>query len=180
MSIAAPGRQPHIVVRVLRATAQSGLLVCGHLRLRCAVGRSGVRASKREGDGATPRGRFALGAVLYNPSTGRRPVTPLPVRVIGKSDGWCDAAADRNYNRPVHLPYAASAERLWRDDGLYDLVVVVDYNIRPRRRGLGSAIFLHVAQPGLQPTEGCVALPRRDLVRLLQIIGPRTRLVTSR
>jgi L,D-peptidoglycan transpeptidase YkuD (ErfK/YbiS/YcfS/YnhG family) len=96
------------------------------------------------------------------------------VRAIRRDDGWCDASADRNYNRPVRLPYPASAERLWREDGLYDLVVVLDYNDRPRSRGRGSAIFMHVARPGYAPTEGCIALARGHLLRLLERLHART------
>ena len=107
-------------------------------------------------------------AVLYRPDRMRRPRTPLPVRAIRRHDGWCDASADRNYNRPVRLPYPASAERLWREDALYDVVVVLDYNERPRVRGRGSAIFMHVARPGYAPTEGCIALARAHLLRLLE------------
>lgn len=106
--------------------------------------------------------------VLYRPDRVRRPLTRLPVRPIGPDDGWCDAASDRNYNRPVRLPYAASAERLWRADHLYDLVVVLGHNAVPRVRGRGSAIFVHVAGPGYSPTEGCIALRREHLLLLLQ------------
>jgi L,D-peptidoglycan transpeptidase YkuD (ErfK/YbiS/YcfS/YnhG family) len=112
-------------------------------------------------------GRFPLVAVLYRPDRRRRPRTGLPVRALRPDDGWCDAPSDRNYNRAVRLPYPASAERMWREDQLYDLVVVLDHNTRPRVRGAGSAIFMHVARPGLMPTEGCVALPARQLELLL-------------
>lgn len=93
----------------------------------------------------------------------------MPAR---RDDGWCDAPADRNYNRPVRLPYAASTERMWRSDHLYDLVIILDYNIWPRQRGRGSAIFLHIAREGFQPTEGCIALRSQDLEKLLSRIGP--------
>lgn len=85
--------------------------------------------------------------------------------------GWCDAPSDPNYNRQVRYPYRASAEALWRDDGLYDLVAVLDYNVRPRVRGRGSAIFMHVARPGYLPTEGCIALRKDHLRRLLSLTG---------
>ena len=93
------------------------------------------------------------------------------MRAIRPRDGWCDAPADRNYNRPVRHPYPASAERLWRADGLYDVVVVLGYNDRPRVRGRGSAIFMHVARPGYAPTEGCIALARPHLLRVLDAAG---------
>jgi L,D-peptidoglycan transpeptidase YkuD (ErfK/YbiS/YcfS/YnhG family) len=163
-------------VRSLTPRSTVGRLVCGNLTLRCALGRSGIRARKREGDGATPRGIFRFERAFYRPDKLFRPrmgIKSLPVR---PDDGWCDAPNDRNYNCQVRHPYPASAERLWRGDGLYDVVVVVDYNRMPRRRALGSAIFMHVAAKGLQPTEGCIALPRRDLLKILARIGPRTRI----
>jgi L,D-peptidoglycan transpeptidase YkuD (ErfK/YbiS/YcfS/YnhG family) len=126
---------------------------------------------KREGDGATPSGRWALREVLYRPDRGMRPRTGLPLHAIGEQDGWCDCPADRNYNRRVRLPYPASAERLCREDGLYDVIVVLGYNDRPRGRGRGSAIFMHVARPGYAPTEGCIALARTHLLRVLGHIG---------
>ena len=86
--------------------------------------------------------------------------------------GWCDAPNDRNYNRKVTLPYAASAETLWRDDHLYDVIVVLDYNLMPRSRRRGSAIFLHVARLSLSPTEGCIAIKREHLLRLLHVLSP--------
>jgi L,D-peptidoglycan transpeptidase YkuD (ErfK/YbiS/YcfS/YnhG family) len=110
-------------------------------------------------------------AVLYRPDRGRRPPTRLPVRPIRRADGWCDAPTDRNYNRSVRHPYPASAERLWREDGLYDLVVLLSHNARPRVRGAGSAVFMHLARPGYRPTEGCIALSRAHLLRLLQRLG---------
>jgi L,D-peptidoglycan transpeptidase YkuD (ErfK/YbiS/YcfS/YnhG family) len=140
----------------------------GVLNFPCALGRSGRRVVKREGDGATPVGRWTMLRVLYRPDRVRSPATGLPVKVIGRDDGWCDAPADRNYNRPVRSPYSASAESLWRADQLYDVLVVLGYNCLPRVRGRGSAIFLHVAKPGYAPTEGCVALRRDHLLLLLR------------
>lgn len=147
--------------------------------LPCALGRAGRRAIKREGDGGTPRGRFRLLCVLYRPDRIGRPATGLPVRAIRPVWGWCDDSSDRNYNRKVMLPYPASHERLWRDDHLYDLVVVLDYNVSARKRRAGSAIFMHVARPGFLPTEGCVALAAADLGRVLAQIGPRSTLTIA-
>jgi L,D-peptidoglycan transpeptidase YkuD (ErfK/YbiS/YcfS/YnhG family) len=163
-----------LLVRRLNAAAHKGFLECGNIFLPCAVGRSGSTVRKREGDGATPRGRFGLLYVLHNQKFGCRPRTALIAEPIARRDGWCDAPADRNYNRPVPLPYPASTEQLWRDDGLYDVVVVLDYNMAPRIRNRGSAIFMHVARPGFLPTEGCVALRRADLMRLLARVGRKT------
>ena len=169
----------HLVVRSLNASATRGVLQFGSRLFPCALGRTGIAVLKREADGATPYGRFELREVFYNPAALRRPGTALPLRPIRKSDGWCDAPADRNYNRPVRLPYSANAESLWRADGLYDLVIVLDYNIAPRMRQRGSAIFMHVARPGFAPTEGCIALRRSDLLALLADIRPGLKVVTA-
>lgn len=134
---------------------------------------------KREGDGATPLGCFHLLGVFYRPDRTARPATRLPVIAIRPAWGWCDDSADRNYNRRVVLPYPASHERLWRDDALYDLVVVLDYNVSARKRCAGSAIFMHVARPGFLPTEGCVALAPADLARVLARLGPGARITVS-
>ena len=145
----------------------AGFLTWKAHRVRCALGSGGVRADKREGDGATPVGAFPLRRVLFRADRLARPATALPVATIGADDGWCDDPNDPAYNRPVRLPFAASHERLWREDSLYDLVVIVGHNDDPPVPGLGSAIFLHVAKPDWGPTEGCVAVTRGDLLRLL-------------
>jgi L,D-peptidoglycan transpeptidase YkuD (ErfK/YbiS/YcfS/YnhG family) len=155
----------------LSASARRGIVKLGDAVFPCALGRTGRRLRKREGDGATPVGRWVLLGVLYRADRVRRPATALPVRRLAACDGWCDAPADRNYNRPVRHPYPASAERLWRSDGLYDVIVVLSHNVRPRVRGAGSAVFMHVARPGYRPTEGCIALKREHLLRLLQRLG---------
>lgn len=165
-----------ITVHSRPGVRSQGLATAGGRNLACALGPSGILAKKREGDGATPAGDWGLLEVLYRPDRRARPRTGLPVRPIRPADGWCDAPGDRNYNRAVALPYAASAETLWRDDGIYDLVVVLDHNQRPRRRNGGSAVFLHIARPGFSPTQGCVAFRERDLEWLLARCGPGSRI----
>jgi L,D-peptidoglycan transpeptidase YkuD (ErfK/YbiS/YcfS/YnhG family) len=157
------------VVRVLALSdrATVGVLQFRNLHFPAAIGKGGVRALKREGDGASPRGFWPAMRVHHRPDRLRRPRTALPVSPLRPGLGWCDAPADRNYNRPVGLPYAASAEELWRKDGLYDVIAVLDYNISRRCAGHGSAIFVHVASPGFSPTAGCIALKREHLLRLL-------------
>lgn len=151
-----------------------GLLAIGGLWAPCALGRSGIRRLKREGDGATPAGRFRLVAVLYRPDRVRRPATRLPIAAIRPDSGWCDDPADRRYNRPVRLPCPASHERLWRDDRLYDLLVIIDHNFVHPVPGAGSAVFLHLAAPGFTPTAGCVALAEPAMRRLLARARPGT------
>lgn len=159
----------------------------GSARLRCAIGRSGISRHKREGDGATPTGTFGIVEVWVRRdrvAAGGRHLAALrasgvPVQWIRPDDGWCDAVGDRNYNRAVRHPYPVSAERMWREDGLYDVVVVLDYNIAPRAQGRGSAIFLHCARPDYAPTEGCIALAKRDVLRLLARLGRGGRIVVG-
>jgi L,D-peptidoglycan transpeptidase YkuD (ErfK/YbiS/YcfS/YnhG family) len=154
-----------------------GTLLAAGLRAPCALGRSGITKAKREGDSATPAGRHRLVAVFYRPDRVRRPATRLQVTAISPHSGWCDDPGDRNYNRFVHLPYLASHERLWREDRLYDLVVVLGYNLARPVPGRGSAIFLHLAAPGFTPTAGCVAVSLETMRRLLTFAGPETTLV---
>jgi L,D-peptidoglycan transpeptidase YkuD (ErfK/YbiS/YcfS/YnhG family) len=143
-------------------------------KVRCALGQSGVAPAreKREGDLASPAGVWPIRRLLYRPDKGPAPATALPAEPIARDDGWCDAPGDPAYNRPVKLPYPASAEAMWRDDGLYDLVVILGHNDDPPVPGLGSAIFLHLAKPGYAPTEGCVALARADFEAFLALARP--------
>lgn len=141
-------------------------------RACCALGRAGIVTDKREGDGGTPAGRWAVRRVLYRPDRRGAPVSGLAVEALEPQDGWCDDPGDAAYNRPVRLPYPASAETLWRDDHVYDVIVVLGHNDDPPVAGRGSAIFMHLANDGFGPTEGCVALARDDLDRLLAVLKP--------
>jgi L,D-peptidoglycan transpeptidase YkuD (ErfK/YbiS/YcfS/YnhG family) len=135
-------------------------------------GRGGVRADKREGDGASPAGTYPLLAAYYRPDRLAPPATGLPLTALRPEHGWCDDPGDKLYNRPLRLPCAARHEVMWREDGLYDLVVVIGYNTDPPVAGRGSAIFLHVARADFAPTEGCVAVEREVLSALLARLGP--------
>lgn len=139
----------------------------GESHFRCALGRTGVSTEKREGDGATPEGAFPLRRVLYRADRLAKPETLLPVAAIQPEDGWCDAPEHTDYNRPVTFPFEASAERLWREDFLYDLLLIPGFNDSPPVSGKGSAIFVHVAKADYEPTEGCVALALKDLQTIL-------------
>ncbi len=164
------------VVRSRSLTAQTGHIDLGSVFFRCALGRGGRRARKCEGDGATPIGNWILRRIMYRRDKAARPQTLVPSWPMRNHDGWCDAPDDRNYNRLIKHPYPASAERLWRDDGIYDIIVVLGYNDRPRQRHRGSAIFMHVARAGFTPTEGCVAMQAKDLRRLLAMLRPGCKL----
>lgn len=165
-----------VTIRPRPGRPSQGLASFAGSVLPCALGRTGIRAIKREGDGATPRTTLPLVTALWRADRLARPRTALPLRAIRADDGWCDAPSDGRYNHAVRLPCAASHEALRRDDGLYDVLVVLDYNLRPRRAHAGSAIFLHCARPGLTPTAGCVAFPRPVLLRLLARLPARARL----
>ncbi len=146
-----------------------GFLDLAGRRLRCALGRGGVGNDKREGDGVTPAGRWPLRRVLYRPDRLSAPPGRLPTTPLQPVDGWCDDPADPlHYNRQVRLPHASRHERLWRDDALYDVIVVLGYNDQPAEPGRGSAVFLHVARPDYAPTDGCVALALPHLLDLLR------------
>lgn len=160
------GSQP-IVVRRAPGKRSEGRIALVHGARRVALGCSGVSALKREGDGATPLGRFPIRCVLYRPDRVPRPHVPFPVRAISADDGWCENPSDRNYNRLVKLSPGSTADRLKRADHLYDLVLVLGHNDKPRVKSRGSAIFVHLAREGLTPTAGCIALSRRDLLALL-------------
>ncbi len=154
-----------------------GLLLAGGLAIPVALGRTGIRANKREGDGATPRGHFRLTRLWWRADRRPRPPTRLPARRIGADDAWCEDPASRHYNRPIRLAPGTPGDRLRRSDGLYDFVIEIDHNTRPRVAGRGSAVFVHVARVGLRPTAGCVALPAERLRLLLARLSRRTRIV---
>ena len=149
-----------------------GWLHHGDLHYRCALGRGGIRAGKREGDGATPVGQFPLRRLLYRADRLDCPAGPLPTKQIQPGDGWCDDPGHADYNNFVSLPHAASCENLWREDHVYDVIVTLDHNSDPVISGVGSAIFFHVARENFEPTEGCVALEMETLLNVLASVEP--------
>jgi L,D-peptidoglycan transpeptidase YkuD (ErfK/YbiS/YcfS/YnhG family) len=166
-------------VHAIRASSRTGVLSIGHMAVPCALGRSGISFQKREGDGATPAGRWNFGTLFWRPDRRRRPLTALPARPLRPGMGWCDQPDDRNYNRPVPAPYPESHEEMWRDDRLYDVVVTLSHNRLPRVRGHGSAVFFHLASGSFEPTAGCVAVRARDAARILHYLGPKTVIVAG-
>ena len=140
----------------------------------CAVGRTGITADKAEGDGASPAGRYRLVRVHYRPDRGHAPQTALDRSALAQTDGWCDDPGHADYNRAVDLPHPASCETMWREDGLYDIVVITDHNSEPVVAGDGSGIFVHVAGgPDYPPTRGCVAFAAEDLKHILKEWDPK-------
>jgi len=139
----------------------------------CALGKHGVIVMDRgrEGDGKTPAGTYPLRKVFYRPDREEPPVTDLPTEALTPTHGWCDDVDSPHYNQLVRLPFGPSHEKMWREDALYDLVVVLGHNDDPPVKGLGSAIFLHVAKDGFKPTLGCVAVEKSALRRFLRQIS---------
>jgi L,D-peptidoglycan transpeptidase YkuD (ErfK/YbiS/YcfS/YnhG family) len=166
-----------IHIRTAAGTRTRGWLTAGSQAFPVALGRGGILANKREGDGGTPRGVFRSLRLWWRADRGSRPPTQLPVRRIAADDAWCEDPADRRYNRPIKMAAGQPGDRLRRDDHLYDLIIEIDHNARPRIAGRGSAVFIHLARPGLTPTAGCVAMPQARLRRLLEKVGPGTRIV---
>ena len=170
---------PDTIFVTARPTATEGILRFGSLVSPCALGRGGLKAEaeKREGDGATPIGRFPFRRLYRRADRLPELASSLPTEDLTPAHGWCDAPDDPAYNRPVAHPYPASAERLWREDHLYDGILVIGHNDAPVRPHYGSAIFLHLANEegsGFRATEGCVALRRDDFLALVAALTPAT------
>jgi L,D-peptidoglycan transpeptidase YkuD (ErfK/YbiS/YcfS/YnhG family) len=163
-------------LRTSPGNRRQGWLSAGGRYTKVALGRSGIRANKREGDGTTPAGRYRLVRLWWRKDRLPRPRTLLPVRPIRVSDGWCEDPSDRRYNRAIRISPDRPADRLWRGDALYDLIIEIDHNQRPRISGRGSAVFVHVARADLSSTAGCVSLPIKALRRLIARLGPKSTL----
>ena len=155
-----------------RSGEATGTLTYGEKTYACILGRSGIVTDKKEGDGGTPTGTYKLRYVYYRPDRIPAPHTALPITALTETMGWCDDPAHADYNRPVMLPFAASHEELWRQDHVYDLILVIGHNDDPPVAGMGSAIFMHLQQPDQTPTAGCVALTQGDMVDLLGRVSP--------
>jgi len=166
-----------ILVRAAAGNPRRGWLTAGGQTTPVALGRGGILANKREGDGGTPRGSFRPRQVWWRADRHPRPRTFLPVRAIRADDAWCEDPADRHYNQPVRLAPDRGGDRLRREDHLYDFIVEIDHNTEPRIAGRGSAVFLHLARDNFGPTAGCVSMTRSAMLRLLERIGPETRIV---
>jgi L,D-peptidoglycan transpeptidase YkuD (ErfK/YbiS/YcfS/YnhG family) len=164
-------------VRAAAGSRTRGWLTAGPLAFPVALGRGGILANKREGDGGTPRGTFRLKQLWWRADRDPRPITGLPVRRIGPADAWCEDPDNPRYNQPIRVPPGEGGDRLRREDQLYDLIIEIDHNTRPRVARRGSAVFIHVARPGLAPSAGCITMPKGRLRGLLRKLGPDTRIV---
>ena len=173
----APLRLSILRVRATATARTRGWLTAGPLRIPCALGPAGIVRRKREGDGGTPAGRFRLLWAFYRPDRKRPVAGGLPMRALRRDAGWCEDPRSPCYNRPVRLPFALAVDSMWRADDLYDLTIVLDQNFTRRQKGGGSAIFFHLARPGLTPTAGCVAIKAADMRKLLPRLSRRAVMV---
>jgi L,D-peptidoglycan transpeptidase YkuD (ErfK/YbiS/YcfS/YnhG family) len=168
---------PLVRIRAAAGDRSRGWLTAGGQTIPVALGSSGIKANKREGDGGTPKGTFRPRQLWWRADRHPRPSTFLPVRAIGPEDAWCEDVSSRQYNQPVRLNSKRGGDRLRRDDPLYDFIVEIDHNTKPRITGRGSAVFLHLARKDFSPTAGCVSMTRTAMLRLLARLGPETKIV---
>lgn len=152
----------------------SGKLFWQDKEYKCSIGKNGVIKEKQEGDGKTPVGCFPIREIFYRSDRISKPESILSIQELSPEDGWCDDSKVANYNKFIKLPYSASHENLWREDNLYDIVVVLGYNDDPPIPGKGSAIFMHVAKENYSPTAGCIALNISDLLEIIKTANKDT------
>src|SRR3954452_11978480 len=171
--------RPVSMIRVHRAAGdpRRGWLTADNWTIPVALGRGGILANKREGDGGTPRGSFRPLQLWWRADRHPRPQTHLPARPIRSEDAWCEDPNDRHYNQPIRLVHDQAGDRLTRQDHLYDFIIEIDHNFRPRIAGRGSAVFLHLARPNYSPTAGCVSMTKSAMLRLLRRMGPQTKIM---
>ena len=150
----------------MKLVVKNGFLINEDLKFKCSIGYNGLSNNKKEGDGCTPIGNFKISKILYRPDKINNDKFTLESEVIEKLDGWCDDVHSKFYNQKIKFPFKPSAECLYRDDDLYDIICIIDYNLNPIIRGKGSAIFLHIASNDYSPTQGCVAISKEDLIQV--------------
>lgn len=166
-----------VQIRASAGNPQQGWLVAGPHAIPVSLGRGGIKANKFEGDGGTPRGVFHPVRLWWRADRHTRPRTHLPVRAILSTDAWSEDPADRHYNRAISRHDPSQGDRLKRDDHLYDFIIEIDHNTKPRIARRGSAVFIHLARENYSPTAGCVGMTKDAMLRLLSRIGPATRIV---
>jgi len=166
-----------IRIRAAAGNPRRGWLTANGQSIPVALGLGGIKANKKEGDGGTPRGTFRPRQLWWRADRHPRPRTFLPVRAIRPEDAWCEDPSSRHYNRPLRRDRGHEGDRLRRDDRLYDFIIEIDHNHVPRVTGRGSAVFLHLARQDFSPTAGCVSMAPSAMLRLLERLGPQTRIV---
>ena len=150
----------------MELVVKNGFLIHRSQKYKCSIGFNGLSDNKLEGDGCTPTGTFKINKILYRHDKIKDVNFLLDTEIIRKLDGWCDDINSNFYNQKIIFPFNSRAERLYRNDDLYDIVCVIDYNLSPIIKGKGSAIFLHVASDDYSPTQGCIAIKKNELLQI--------------
>jgi len=156
--------------------SKSGFLTLNRVKYKCSFGKNGFTKNKLEGDLKTPVGIFKFLNCYYRSDRTLKPLTYVPCIKIKKDMGWCDDPLSEDYNKPITLPSKFSHEKLYRKDNMYDIFLVINYNINPTKKFLGSAIFLHIANYNYKPTKGCVSISKKNLIYLLKNINTDTKI----
>jgi len=146
-------------------------------KLKCAIGKSGIKNSKKEGDLSTPHGTFKLGMLYYRKDRNQSFKTKLKKKIIRKNMGWCNDSKSKKYNQEIFFPFKYKAEKLYRRDKIYDILINIKYNYYPIKKGKGSAIFLHLSNKNYKPTKGCVAILKKDFFKILPSINRNTKIL---
>ena len=153
-------------------------LTYNKLKIKCAIGKKGIGYKRKEGDLITPSGQYKIKFVLYREDRVKI-LTKLKKKVIKKNMGWCDDPKSVHYNKLVKLPFAHKHEKLFKKENIYDIILVLNYNMNPIKKNKGSAIFIHVSKNNYKKTEGCVAIKKINLIKLLKEINPNTKIKIS-
>ena len=148
-------------------------------KLKCSIGKSGIKSSKKEGDLATPKGTFKLGRLYYRKNRIKLPKCKIKKKIIKKNMGWCDDSKSNKYNKEINFPFKYGAEKLYRKNKSYDLFIEIKYNCSPTIKKKGSAIFLHLANKSYSPTKGCVAISKKDFLKILPLINRKTKITIN-
>ena len=155
------------------------ILFIDNYKLRCSIGKRGITSNKKEGDSKTPKGSFLLKSIFYRKDKIYNLRSSLRKKIITKDMGWCDDVSSIHYNKLIRFPFSHGAEKLWLRDRIYDVIIIINYNLKPVIKNKGSAIFLHMAKKNYSPTKGCIAISKRDMLLLIGKIGKKTKLIIS-
>ena len=154
-------------------------LFIDHYKIKCSIGKRGIKIKKKEGDKITPKGNFKIKHIFYRKDRVPTLITKINKTPINKNMGWCDDPKSKYYNKLVKFPFKYSAENLFRKDNIYDIILVLNFNMNPIKRNKGSAIFIHVAKKNLSPTKGCVAIKKKELKKIVRLISKNVKIIIS-
>ncbi len=154
-------------------------LYIDNYKLRCSIGKRGITSNKKERDGKTPKGSFILKSIFYRKDKIFNLKSSLKKKVITKNMGWCDDATSKFYNKLIRFPFYKRAEKLWLKERMYDVIIIINYNLKPVVKNKGSAIFLHIAKKNYSPTRGCIAINKKDMFLLAKKINRKTKIIIN-